>query len=80
MLDLQVTAATVGVEEWGKDLPVLQENAAVIAFLQGACLLSGTALSLLLTRKIGARPWPRLAPQCIFICACAAELWALILP
>ncbi|EIE23428.1 hypothetical protein COCSUDRAFT_53335 [Coccomyxa subellipsoidea C-169] len=52
----------------------------VTAFLQGTCLLSGAALSLLLTRKIGARPWVRLAPQCLAVLGFTAELWALLLP
>ena len=77
---LQVTAATVGLEEWGRGLPVFVEDGAVIAFLQGTCLLSGAGLSLLLTRKIGARPWARLAPQCLAVVGFTAELWALLLP
>ncbi|CAL8472261.1 g11803 [Coccomyxa elongata] len=77
---LPVTAATVGLEEWGSGLPVFVEDGAVIAFLQGTCLLSGAALSLLLTRKIGARPWLRLAPQCLAILGFTAQLWALLLP
>jgi hypothetical protein len=67
-------------EEWGRTLPVVAEDASVIAFLQGACLMSGAALSLLLTRKIGARPWAHLAPQCALILVFTAELWALLLP
>lgn len=47
---------------------------------QGTCLLSGAALSLLLTRKIGARPWLRLAPQCVAILGFTAQLWVLLLP
>lgn len=70
----------MGLEEWGKELPVFVEDGAVTAFLQGTCLLSGAALSLLLTRKIGARPWVRLAPQCLAVLGFTAELWALLLP
>ena len=33
-----------------------------------------------LTRKLGARPWPQLAPQCLLILAFTAELWELVLP
>jgi hypothetical protein len=80
MCILQVTVATVGLEDWGQMLPVAVEDGAVIAFLQGTCLFVGTALSLLLTRKIGARPWLWLAPQCATILAFAGELWAVILP
>lgn len=70
----------MGLEEWGGGLPVLVEDGSVTAFLQGTCLLSGAALSLLLTRKIGARPWARLAPQCLAVLGFTAELWTLLLP
>ena len=46
---------------------------------QGTSLLSGAGLSLLLTRKLGARPWMLLAPQCAGVCLFTAELWALLL-
>lgn len=75
----QVTAATVGLEEWGRGLPVFVEDGSVTAFLQGTCLLSGAALSLLLTRKIGSRPWSQLAPQCLLILGFTSELWNLLL-
>lgn len=48
--------------------------------LQGSTLLFGAALSLVLTRKLGARPWAELVPQCLLIALFTAELWSLILP
>ena len=46
---------------------------------QGTTLLAGAGLSLLLTRKVGARPWRDLTPQCALIAAFTAELWWLII-
>jgi hypothetical protein len=73
---LPVTAATFGFD--GDNLPVLVANHAVTGFLQGTTLLIGAALSLLLTRKIGSKPWSTLAPQCLAIMGLTAELWYLI--
>eukprot|EP00879_Flechtneria_rotunda_P013356 GHRR01013946.1.p1 GENE.GHRR01013946.1~~GHRR01013946.1.p1 ORF type:complete len:902 (+),score=300.53 GHRR01013946.1:340-3045(+) len=70
------TAATFGLQSEG--LPVLVANHAVTEFLQGSVLLAGAGLSLLLTRKIGARPWRLLLPQCLAIMGFTAELWYLI--
>ena len=70
---------TVGLGSWGSELPVLVEDGSVIAFLQGAVLLAGTGLSLALTRRLSARPWLRLLPQCCMTAAFAAEAWLLIL-
>ncbi len=76
-----MTAATLGQEQWGREsLLVFGEDPAVIAFLQGATLLAGAGLSLVLTRMLGARPWPRLWPQCGAIALFSAELWVLLLP
>ncbi len=47
--------------------------------LQGTTLLAGAALSLLLTRKLAARPWAALVPQVAGVAAFSAELWYLIL-
>ena len=45
----------------------------------GGGLLSGAGLSLALTRKLGARPWAALWPQCAAICGLTAELsWLLL--
>jgi hypothetical protein len=46
--------------------------------LQGTVLLAGAGLSLLLTRKIGSRPWLVLTPQCCTILGFTAELWYLL--
>jgi hypothetical protein len=48
------------------------------AALQGSVLLFGAGLSLLLTRKIGSRPWLVLTPQCMTILGFTAELWYLL--
>ena len=42
----QVTAATVGLEEWGSRLPVFVEDASVIAFLQARNTITHTPLIL----------------------------------
>jgi hypothetical protein len=46
--------------------------------LQGTVLLASAGLSLLLTRKIGSRPWLVLTPQCCTILGFTAELWYLL--
>lgn len=73
---LPVTARTFGAS--GEGLPVLVANHAVTCFLQGSVLLAGASLSLLLTRKIGAKPWLVLTPQCLTVLGMTAELWWLI--
>lgn len=73
---LPVTAATFGLD--GSGLPVLVAEHAVTQFLQGALLLGSTAFSLLLVRRLGARRWVVLAPQCLALAALTAELWYLI--
>ncbi|GAB4815576.1 hypothetical protein N2152v2_002622 [Parachlorella kessleri] len=75
---LPVTAATFGLDgEW---LPAVQAHPAVTSFLQGATLLLGCTLSLLLTVKIGGgrHPWRRQAHQLGLIVLLTAELWSLI--
>ena len=52
----------------------------MLAAVQGATLLFGAGASLVLTRRLGARPWVQLLPQCLGIGLITAELWALILP
>ncbi|KAK9803256.1 hypothetical protein WJX72_000197 [[Myrmecia] bisecta] len=76
---LPVAAATVGLEQQGLKLPILVAHPAVIDFLQGSCLVTGAALSLLLTRKIAARPWVTIIPQSLLVVALTAELWRLII-
>ena len=51
---------------------------AVIAFLQGAALITGTLLSILLTQKIGRQSWIKLLPQHCLIISLTAVLWQLI--
>ena len=51
---------------------------AVIAFLQGAALITGTLLSILLTQKIGRQSWIKLLPQHCLIISFTAVLWQLI--
>ncbi len=70
---------TVGLGEWSSALPLYVEDGSVIAFLQGAVLVASTALSLALTRKLAARPWLRILPQCLMTAAFAAEAWSMIL-
>lgn len=73
---VQVAAATFGMEApW---LPTLSAHPAVVSFVQGGTLVAGAALSLGLTRKIGAQPWRVLLPQCALIVAFTAGLWPLI--
>ncbi|KAK9837134.1 hypothetical protein WJX81_005394 [Elliptochloris bilobata] len=70
---LPVMGTTVGLKaEATRDWPVL------VADHHGGTLLAGAALSLLLTRKLAARPWAVLLPQVAGIAAFTAELWYLI--
>eukprot|EP00878_Enallax_costatus_P012168 GHUV01012706.1.p2 GENE.GHUV01012706.1~~GHUV01012706.1.p2 ORF type:complete len:157 (+),score=59.99 GHUV01012706.1:1176-1646(+) len=73
---LPVTAATFGLD--GSSLPSVTADHAVTEFLQGSTLLAGAFFSLLATRKVGARPWLVLAPQCLTILGFTAELWYLV--
>ena len=59
-------------------LPVFIADPAVVTFVQGATLLTGLALGLGLTRKIGGRPWKDIGLQCAGMVAVTAELWWLI--
>ncbi|KAI3423796.1 hypothetical protein D9Q98_009634 [Chlorella vulgaris] len=80
-LVLQVFAEMVGLEgAIGPYLPELVVDPLVTEFLQGSTLLFGAALSLILTRKLGARPWAQLVPQCALILAFTVELYTLIIP
>lgn len=73
---LPVTAATFGLD--GSTLPVFTAAHVVTMFLQGSTLLLGSVLSLLLTRKLGHRPWLVVTPQCLAILGLTAELYYLI--
>jgi hypothetical protein len=74
---LPVTASTFGAES--DSLPVFVADHSVTMFLQAATLLLGTGLSLMLTRKIGQKPWLVLTPQCLTILGFTAELYYLII-
>ena len=51
---------------------------AVIAFLQGTCLLLGACLSIILTQKIARQPWLKLLPQHGVTIAFTILFWQLI--
>lgn len=77
-LILPVAASTFGLDAtW---LPAFVVDPLVTEFLQGSTLLFGAGLSAVLTRKLGAQPWRRLAPQLLLITLFTAELWTLIIP
>lgn len=73
---LPVTAETFGLS--GAGLPVFVAAHPVTTFLQATSLLLGSGLSLVLTRKVGQKPWLVLTPQCLTILGFTAELWYLI--
>lgn len=76
---LPVTAATFGgLGGLGERLPAMEADPAVIAFLQGATLAVGCGATLVLTRRLAARPWVEIAPQCLLTLALTAELWRLM--
>ena len=74
---LPVTMATFGLN--GSSLPILVAHPAVIAFLQGTCLLIGTLLSILLTQKIARQEFKYLLPQCSAIALLTFGMWQVIL-
>lgn len=63
---------------WVEAVPSFTADPAVVAFVQGATLLTGLALGLGLTRKIGGRPWKDIGLQCVGMVGVTAELWWLI--
>lgn len=56
---IPVSLASFGLAGTG---PVIVAHPAVIAFLQGVCLISGALLSALLTQRIAQQPWLKLLP------------------
>ena len=68
--------ATFGLN--GFSLPILVPHPAVIAFLQGTCLLVGTLLSILLTQKIARHEFKYLLPQCSAIALLTFSMWQVI--
>ena len=76
---MQVAAATVGLEEFGKTyIPGFEAHPSVISFLQGSTLLAGSSLSLLLLRKLAVQPWRALWPHSLGMALLTSELWFLI--
>ena len=73
---LPVTMATFGFD--GASLPILIAHPAVIAFLQGATLIVGILLSILLTQKIARQPFKYLVPQHLAIITVAVGMWQVI--
>ncbi len=73
---LPVSMATFGLN--GASLPVFVAHPAVIAFLQGASLIIGVMLSILLTKKIARQPFKYLLPQHFTIVVLAFAMWQVI--
>ncbi len=71
-----VTMAMVG--QGGGGSMIIVAHPAVIAFLQGVCLVAGAVLSSLLTQKIARQPWGKLLPQHGVIVGSTVLLWRLI--
>ena len=74
---LPVTMATFGLRDGlnGASLPTLVAHPAVIAFLQGSCLISGILLSVLLTQKIARQQFKYLLPHHIAIAMLGMGMW-----
>ncbi|MFM2312465.1 MAG: hypothetical protein RLZZ04_1741 [Cyanobacteriota bacterium] len=74
---LPVTMATFGLNEsfQGVSLPILVAHPAVIAFLQGSCLIFGVVLSILLTQKIARQQFQYLLPQHLAIAILGISMW-----
>lgn len=73
---LPVTMATFGLD--GAGLPILVAHPAVIAFLQGCCLIFGVLLSILLTQKIARQQFKYLFPQHLATIVLAVAMWQII--
>nr|WP_229641091.1 sigma 54-interacting transcriptional regulator [Waterburya agarophytonicola] len=73
---LPVTMATFGLD--GANLPILIAHPAVIAFLQGATLMVGVLLSIILTQKIARQRVKYLLPQHLAIVTLAVGMWQVI--
>ena len=74
---LPVTMATFGLD--GAGLPILVAHPAVIAFLQGCCLIFGVLLSILLTQKIARQQFKYLLPQHLATVVLAVAMWQIII-
>jgi len=73
---LPVTMATFGLNNLR--LPILVAHPAVIAFLQGSCLMSGILFSILLTQKITRQPIKYLLPQHLATIILTVGMWQVI--
>ena len=74
---LPVTMATFGLD--GAGLPILVAHPAVIAFLQGCCLIFGVLFSILLTQKIARQQFKYLLPQHLATVVLAVAMWQVII-
>ncbi|WP_319422405.1 sigma 54-interacting transcriptional regulator [Pleurocapsa sp. FMAR1] len=74
---LPVTMATFGLD--GAGLPILVAHPAVIAFLQGCCLIFGVLFSILLTQKIARQQLKYLLPQHLASVVLAVAMWQVII-
>ncbi|MEM7759769.1 MAG: cyclic nucleotide-binding domain-containing protein [Cyanobacteria bacterium P01_A01_bin.40] len=73
---IPVTMATFGLNQ--VNLPILVAHPAVIAFLQGTCLIFGALLSILLTQKIARQSFKYLLAQHLAISLLAVGMWQVI--
>ena len=73
---LPVTMATFGLN--GSSLPVLVAHPAVIAFLQGTCIIIGALLSILLSQNIARQQFKYLLPHCGAIALLSCGMWQTI--
>ncbi len=74
---LPLTLATFGAS--GEGWPVIVAHPAVIAFLQGTCLIVGILLSIILTQKIAKFPFQSLLFQHLCTLMLGIGLWKVIL-
>ena len=72
---IPVSLASFGLASTG---PVIVAHPAVIAFLQGVCLLFGAFLSVLLTQRIARQPWLKVLPLHGLTLGMTAMLYQLI--
>ncbi|MGD1853196.1 MAG: cyclic nucleotide-binding domain-containing protein [Leptolyngbyaceae cyanobacterium] len=72
---IPVSLASFGLASTG---PVIVAHPAVIAFLQGVCLIVGAFLSVLLTQRIARQPWQKVLPLHGLTLGMTALLYCLI--
>lgn len=72
---IPVSLASFGLAATG---PAIVAHPAVIAFLQGVCLIVGAFLSILLTQRIAQQPWLKLLPLHGFTLGMTVILYCLI--